>query len=57
MHSNGLDSHQKPAKKKRRLFPHGRLRDLEAMLDPHDSRSSFARLMGTEGTVRLSVSL
>jgi hypothetical protein len=54
MHGNGFDSHHKPTRKKRRLFPHGRLRDLESMLDPHDSRSSFARLLGTEGPVRLS---
>lgn len=52
MYRNGIDSHRRPTKKKHRFLSHGRLRDVEAMLDPHDSRLGFTKLLQTEGAVR-----
>jgi hypothetical protein len=56
IYGNGLDSHHRPTKK-RRFVPHGRLRDIEAMLDPQSSHSHFVKVLEPEGAVRLSVSL
>jgi len=53
MYRNDIDSHNGPTKKKNhRFLPHGGLRDIEAMLNPHDSRLSFTKLLHTEGAVR-----
>ena len=52
IHSNGDAYHTPTKKKKHRFLPRGRLRDIESMLDPHDSRLGFAKLLETEGAVR-----